>query len=76
VNGKSQVPALVIGMGINTNNRVDALPEALRAGVASLSGEIGTQVDNSALMETCLRHLTAGLELLRSGGWRLSRRLS
>ncbi len=61
-------PALVIGVGINTNNPVESLPDALHPGAASLADQMGTPVDNTALMETCLGRVTAGLELFEQRG--------
>ncbi len=63
-----QLPALVIGIGINTNNRVDTLPEELGHGAASLSEEIEAPVDNARLLKTCLSRLTDALERFERRG--------
>jgi len=63
-----QLPALVIGIGINTNNRVEALPGEFRHGVESLSGETGAPVDNRGLLEVCLGNLVGALETFERSG--------
>lgn len=63
-----EIPALVIGVGINTNNRMESLPGGVRQGAAALADEIGTPVDNPALMEICLAHLTVDLEVFEQRG--------
>ncbi len=63
-----QMPALIIGIGINTNNRVGRLPLELRHGAASLAEEIGAPVDNPRLLEVCLGRLTDALETFERNG--------
>ncbi len=48
----------IIGIGVNTNVTLEALPEGLREGATTLRDALGEKVDNEALLKGLLDALT------------------
>ena len=64
---------VVVGIGINANIPLDALPQATGYPATSLQA-LGHPVDQDALITLVLRELEDGYDLLRSGGFRATLR--
>lgn len=48
---------VIVGIGININNRAADAPEKLRGGLTGLADEFGREIERSELIETILRRL-------------------
>ena len=64
---------VVVGIGINANIPLDALPQAAGSPATSLQA-LGHPVDRDALIRLVLRALEGGYDLLRSGEFRTALR--
>lgn len=64
----SDIPIVVIGIGLNVNLRTDAFPEDLRQTATSLYEISKVFIDRSSLITQLLLELERGLEALRTDG--------
>ncbi len=67
-------PAVVVGIGVNVNNRAAALPEDIRASATSLLDATGGETDRNQLAAALLDALACWVGTLRHGVEKLSGR--
>lgn len=63
---------LVIGVGVNVNNRLIDAPQEIHASATSLVDETGVEVDREALLTDIMRRLLAGIDAVAAKRFDLS----
>ncbi|HKM17538.1 MAG: biotin--[acetyl-CoA-carboxylase] ligase [Firmicutes bacterium] len=66
----SDYGSVIVGIGINTNQKITAMPEKLRATAGSLEYFIGSKLDNNVLLQHILRRFGNNYRRLLSGNSR------